>query len=327
MLDERPDIIIFNLTLPASILEGVELNPIFTVSVGPNYSVAVVVVLIYLDNETYGDLTIYNLSGDYPVDCVKMTPGVGVHYIKLTANPNGTVNEKTRTNNEVEGIVYVYEIPLAIIIIPSTASVNQDIIIDGTLSKGEGAISYNWSFGDDTISEWTNASKVTHRYVWTGSYPITLKIKDSLGIESNLSVGTILIVNNDPTAKIESKQTTANSGEAIYFDASNSTDTDSDKSTLTYLWDFGDETTGYGIQTSHVYNKNGSYDVTLTIRDMNGGVGTDKLTVTINKNETKKEEVGKGKSFVPFVSWYYIVGILVAVGVFARVYTYSKKRR
>ena len=50
----------------------------------------------------------------------------------------------------------------------------------------------------------------------------------------------------------------------------------------TYEWDFGDGSTGHGTLTpSHTYADNGTYSVTLTVRDDSGGVATDTARVTV----------------------------------------------
>ena len=70
--------------------------------------------------------------------------------------------------------------------------------------------------------------------------------------------------NNPPKAVIDVKEK-AYVGEEIIFDASDSSDPDGDE--LKYFWDFGDKKKSGEISPSHAYQKAGSYEVTLTVKD------------------------------------------------------------
>ena len=59
---------------------------------------------------------------------------------------------------------------------------------------------------------------------------------------------------------------------AVAFDASGSTS--SEGLIRSYLWDFGDGTTGSGSVAEHVYADKGTYTVTLTVVDASGHRGT-----------------------------------------------------
>lgn len=54
----------------------------------------------------------------------------------------------------------------------------------------------------------------------------------------------------------------------VNFDASGSVDPDG--TIVSYVWDFGDHTSGTGVTTSHVYTAAGSYVATLTVTDNDG---------------------------------------------------------
>jgi probable HAF family extracellular repeat protein len=68
--------------------------------------------------------------------------------------------------------------------------------------------------------------------------------------------------------------------EAIQFDGSGSSDPDADA--LTYLWSFGDDSpTVTGVSPTHVYERMGTYTVTLTVTDTRGSSAIATATVEI----------------------------------------------
>ncbi len=66
------------------------------------------------------------------------------------------------------------------------------------------------------------------------------------------------------------------SGLTVSFDASDSTG-----DIVECLWDFGDGKTGSGISTSHDYEKQGTYQVTLTVKDGKGNTDAAQKTVDV----------------------------------------------
>jgi PKD repeat protein len=57
-------------------------------------------------------------------------------------------------------------------------------------------------------------------------------------------------------------------GEIVVFDGSQSSDPDGDE--LTFVWAFGDGSTGVGVSPNHTYADSGEYDVTLFVTDTAG---------------------------------------------------------
>lgn len=71
---------------------------------------------------------------------------------------------------------------------------------------------------------------------------------------------------------------TVNTGQAVAFDASNSTD---NIGIVSYEWNFGDDTTATGIATTHIYASPETYTVVLTVKDASGNLATDTVIITV----------------------------------------------
>jgi PKD repeat protein len=87
-------------------------------------------------------------------------------------------------------------------------------------------------------------------------------------------------ISNNPSASFTVASASQSQPTSVYFDGSSSTDPNATKLTnLTYLWNFGDGSSGTGIQITHTYSKGGSYPVTLSVSN---GMGTGQQTTSIN---------------------------------------------
>lgn len=85
--------------------------------------------------------------------------------------------------------------------------------------------------------------------------------------------------NTPPNANAGGSRT-GSEGAAVAFDGSASSDPDGNA--LSYDWDFGDGSQhGSGATPSHTYADNGTYVVTLTVDDRNGGTSTATTTASI----------------------------------------------
>ena len=84
-----------------------------------------------------------------------------------------------------------------------------------------------------------------------------------------------------PSPQVWISDLTPAEGTLMAFDASNSTDSFSDRSSLAYLWDFGDGNTSEAASGHHAYGANGSYDGYLEVTDragMRGGRSSTSLS-------------------------------------------------
>jgi len=122
----------------------------------------------------------------------------------------------------------------------------------------EVAKSYLWQLEDGRISE---NQQVDYIFPETGKYQIVYTVTNNIGLKTE----EIINFNVTELLKPDIKFTTSCTEKVCQFDASATTDIDSE--TLTYSWDFGDSTNSDLITPEHSYENAGSYSVTLTVTD------------------------------------------------------------
>lgn len=128
-------------------------------------------------------------------------------------------------------------------------------------------ITYTWDYGDGSTG--TGATS-THAYADNGTYTVTLTATDNGGAFSTQTT-TVTVTNADPT--IASITTTDGDEGALLSVSAVATDAGT-ADVLTYTWDFGDGTTGTGNPATHAWPDEGSYIVTVTVTDDDGGAAT-----------------------------------------------------
>ena len=99
---------------------------------------------------------------------------------------------------------------------------------------------------------------------------------------------TVTTVNQPPVAVITSLNT-VEAGQVLTLNGRGSNDPDG--TIVAYAWDFGDGTTGTGVQVDHVYATPGTYTVTLTVTDDKGATGTDTKVITVTAPAAPKPPV------------------------------------
>ncbi|MFC6081656.1 PQQ-dependent sugar dehydrogenase [Sphaerisporangium aureirubrum] len=85
--------------------------------------------------------------------------------------------------------------------------------------------------------------------------------------------------NRNPIARAAADKTSGAAPLTVNFSSAGSSDPEG--GTLSYSWAFGDGTTSTAANPAKTYSANGSYTVTLTVRDPQGLTGTANVTVTV----------------------------------------------
>jgi len=158
-------------------------------------------------------------------------------------------------------------------------SVNDKTVAFDAADSSDNAriIEYEWDFGDGTTA---TGPSPAYTYSDPGKYDATLTVTDSAGYEDTTNVA-IAVENVPPTADAGENQTVF-AGEPLTLNASGSTEGDISDG-LSYEWIFND---GNATETSdptvdYIYSEEGTFNVTLQVRDGDGGVDTDTTTVTV----------------------------------------------
>lgn len=224
---------------------------------------------------------------------VVSTPGEVREALQSTAEDHGPVGWDSEYG---WGIVDAYA-ALQYSAIPNNAPVadaggpysgTEDLAVtfdgSGSYDPDGDSITYSWDFGDGVNGSGENPA---HAYMAGGTYTVTLVVND--GVENSdpaTATATITEVNDPPVADAGPDQS-ALVDDTVTFDGSGSNDPDG--TIVSYAWDFGEGTTGSGVNASHSYSAPGTYTVTLTVTDDGGLSDDDTAVVTVAEAPTEIE--------------------------------------
>ncbi len=162
----------------------------------------------------------------------------------------------------------------------------------------KGVDSYVFDFGDGTSIE-SSESQISHTYANNGSYKITVTSSNN-GCAFNYEN---LIQITNPVALFDTVQSKPCVNTDIILSAHNSINVSPflyNDEIKTFLWDFGDETGllfSDELSVSHQYKEQGTYEIALMVKDVNGCADTVRRNIEFFKP-------------IPYFSSNYIEGCL-----------------
>lgn len=156
---------------------------------------------------------------------------------------------------------------------PAAPAVNQTIYFNASTSTVSGG-TYAWNFGDGATA---TGLTPTHDYDAPGTYTVTLRVTNPQG-QTAATSRTVTVVATSPTVAASFTFSPTNPGpqQDILFDASASRPSDG-----TYLWTFGDGTSGTGRQVTKRFGQTGNFTVTLVVSNQFGQQATTSRTVNV----------------------------------------------
>ena len=194
----------------------------------------------------------------------------------------------------------------------SDQAIDEDSVVtfDGSASTDDnGVATYKWTFTDVTPQTLTGKNP-TYTFSTPGTYIVTLEVADAAG---NTATHTVTITVHDTTEPVANagQDQTVDVGAAVSFDAGGSSD---NAGIVSYDWDFGDGTSGTGKTTTHEYTSEGTYTVTLTVKDAAENQATNTMLVTVNSTGA-------------FPSWILLAAGIVAAAVIILFLIFWKRRK
>jgi len=137
--------------------------------------------------------------------------------------------------------------------------------------------SFDWTFGDGNSA---SGRTVTHSFSKAGVFVVTLTETSDRGLAASTTQNVTIGTGDLPKPGFTTSPGSPAVGDTIFFNAS--TSTAGAGHTLTgFSWDFGDGTTGSGMNTTHVYSVPRTYTVVLTVTDESGQSATTSNTLPI----------------------------------------------
>lgn len=175
----------------------------------------------------------------------------GIYTVSLTAKNSNGLDTETKQSYINIGIGPMADFVPVIIPYQKNSVPLQVQFVDQSSNV---PTSWEWEFGDGQTS---GAQNPKHTYVGEGVYTVTLKVRNNFGEDTKVR-SNLIEVNKGPVVDFVADMTTVGVGRRVTF-------TDLSPSTPTsWVWDFGDGSTGTGEKPDHVYRTTGVYDVTLT---------------------------------------------------------------
>jgi gliding motility-associated-like protein len=161
---------------------------------------------------------------------------------------------------------------------------NGTIFNDTSIVAGSTIASWNWNFGDGTVSI---SDSIEHHYQTSGPYTVRLIVQSAQGCIDTATQQISIVFG--PTANFTADNYTTKLNQLVNF-------TDHSTNAYFWYWHFGDmasDSTSTSTNPSHGYSKEGVYNVTLIVTDNKG------CTDTIVKQETVSQPPSVPTAFTP----------------------------
>jgi parallel beta-helix repeat protein len=254
----------------------------------------------------FGDGTVTGNQSAATAGHTYRTPGT--YTLKVTVTDHGGLSSSATTQIRVTAPA---DAPPSAVLTASPAAgpAPLQVTADGSDSSDTDSTpidTYRFDFGDgsDPVGPQSGAT-ATHTYDTPGTYTVTMTVTDTAGLASSATTQVTVRqpVDAPPAATLTLSPSSGLAPLAVTADASGSTDTDATP-IATYDFDFGDGTvTGPQADptATHTYLLEGTYTVTVTVKDTAGlsSTATRQVAVTPDTPPTAALSVSPSSGNAP----------------------------
>ena len=162
---------------------------------------------------------------------------------------------------------------------PASPEEFEEVLFQSTDQTGQ-IVKHAWDFGDGTTG---TGSTATHTYTTASTYIVTLTATDSYDRTTSLAQSVTIGGGPTPTADFTFSPAAPKIGFNVFFNAADSA-APAGRTIVSYAWAFGDGATASGTTATHFYTLAALFNVTLTVTDDRGAVGSLTRSVTVTSS-------------------------------------------
>ncbi len=184
---------------------------------------------------------------------------------------------------------------------PSSGNTGTSYIYTTSTTDPDGDnVKYGWDWnGNGIVDEWTGfyasgtTFSIAHSWPTAGTYNVKVMAEDSNGAQSGFSSAKTVVINDPPNKPTITGPTSGKTGNSYTYSAS-TTDPDGDQIYYLFDWDDGSDSgwkgpynSGQTASVSHVWIVQGTYQIKVKAKDINGaeGVWSDPLPISMPRNK------------------------------------------
>ena len=192
----------------------------------------------------------------------------------VTLTVQDGANQSTSTQQ-----VTVYKPPVVdFTVAPAKVCLGTPVTFTSSSSPGSGSIaSYTWDFGDGSTVRGASSNQ-SYTYSVEQVASVSLTITNNFGCHTTLSKANIVTIIPPLTASFSADKKVL----CLVTDPVQFTNNSTGPGTLDYVWNFGDGTTSTQLNPTHVFNKKGTYSVSLTVHSSEGCTVVSTQTNSLN---------------------------------------------